>query len=47
MLLEEFPPEETWFEEFWVQVDLGFFGIEKDYACKGLSIPYKNRRRKS
>lgn len=46
MLLEEFPPEENWFEEFRVQVDLGFFGIEKDYACKELSIPHKKPKKK-
>jgi hypothetical protein len=46
MLLEEFPPDESWFDEFRVQVDLGFFGIEKDYNCKELSIPHKKPKKK-
>jgi hypothetical protein len=46
MLLEEFPPDENWFEEFRVHVDLGFVGIEKDFDCKELSIPHKKPKKK-
>jgi hypothetical protein len=38
---EEFPPAEEWFAEHEVHVDLGFYGIEKDYAGKAFSIPHK------
>jgi len=38
---EEFPPGEEWFAEHEVQVDLGFYGIEKDYSGKGFVIPHK------
>lgn len=46
MLVEEFPPTENWFAECRVQVDLGFFGIAKDYACKELAIPHKKPQKK-
>ncbi len=45
MLLEEFPSNERWFEEFQVRVDLGFFGMEKDFVCKELSIPNKKPKK--
>ena len=38
---EEFPPTQDWFADFEVQVDLGFLGIAKEYACKELAIPHK------
>jgi len=41
MFQEEFPPEQEWFAEFRVRVDLGFLGFEKDYVCKELLIPHK------
>lgn len=46
MLLEEFPPTEGWFEEFQLRVDLGFFGIAKDFVCKELAIPHKKPKKK-
>jgi hypothetical protein len=46
MLWEEFPPNESWFEGFQVRVDLGFFGIEKDFVCKELAIPNKKPRKR-
>ena len=46
MLLEEFPPEEHWFAEFRLRVDLGFLGIEKDFICKELFIPHKKPKKK-
>lgn len=46
LLVEEFPPDESWFAESHVQVDLGFVGIEKDYDCKEVSIPHKKPRKK-
>lgn len=45
LLLEEFPPEELWFTKFRLRVDLGFVGIEKDYACKELFIPHKKPKK--
>lgn len=38
---EEFPPTEDWFAAHEVHVDLGFYGIEKDYTGKAFSIPHK------
>ncbi|MGH9878462.1 MAG: transposase family protein [Nitrososphaerales archaeon] len=45
MFQEEFPPEQTWFKDFCVRVDLGFLGIEKDYICKELLIPNKKPKK--
>ena len=42
----EFPPTQDWFRNFEVHVDLGFFGIAKEYSCKELSIPHKKPRQK-
>lgn len=41
MFQEEFPPEQAWFKDFRVRVDLGFLGIEKDYQCQEVLIPNK------
>ena len=38
---EEFSPREDWFAAHEVHVDLGFYGIEKDYAGLACSIPHK------
>jgi len=45
MLTEEFPPEQEWFKNFRVRVDLGFLGIEKDYVCKELLLPNKKKKK--
>jgi hypothetical protein len=45
MLLEEFPPNQPWFEEFQLRVDLGFFGMEKAFVCKELFIPNKKPKK--
>jgi hypothetical protein len=45
MFKEEFPPENNWFKDFQVRVDLGFLGIEKDYVCKELLIPNKKKKK--
>ena len=42
---EEFPPEQEWFKNHCVRVDLGFLGIEKDYVCKELIIPNKKKKK--
>lgn len=41
----EFPPEEEWFKNFKVRVDLGYLGIDKEYVCKELSLPHKKPRK--
>lgn len=43
-LKEEFPPEQAWFENFKVKVDLGFLGIAKDYICQHIMIPHKKKK---
>lgn len=45
MFREEFPPEQNWFQDFRIRVDLGFLGIEKDYECKELLIPNKKPKK--
>ena len=45
MFKEEFPPEQDWFRDFPVRVDLGFLGIEKDYVCKDLLLPNKKKKK--
>lgn len=45
MFKEEFPPEQNWFKDFRVRVDLGFLGIEKDYVCKELMLPNKKKKK--
>ena len=45
MFQQEFPPEQPWFTNFKVRVDLGFLGFDKDYECKELFIPYKKPKK--
>lgn len=45
MLTEEFPPEQDWFKDFRVRVDLGFVGLEKNYVCKELLLPNKKKKK--
>lgn len=41
LLKREFPPEQKWFKNFQVRVDLGYLGFDKEYECKALSLPHK------
>jgi hypothetical protein len=43
-LKEAFPPQENWFKNVAIKVDLGYVGIIKDYLCKSISIPYKKTK---
>ncbi len=45
VLKEEFPPEQPWFKNFKVLVDLGFIGIAKLYEIKELIIGEKKPRK--
>ena len=45
MFKEEFPPALDWFKEFKVRVDVGFPGLEKDYACQELFLPHKKKKK--
>ena len=47
MFKAEFPPEQGWFKNFTVQVDLGFLGIGKDYEVKKLLIPHKKKKKQA
>lgn len=40
----EFPPQQAWFSDLAIGVDLGYLGIVKDYACEQVSIPKKKPR---
>jgi len=44
MFKKEFPPEQDWFKDFAVRVDLGFLGFDKDYTCKRILLPYKKKK---
>ncbi len=45
MLKTEFPPEHPWFETIRAFVDLGYQGIQDDYAGESIEIPYKKPRK--
>ena len=45
MFQHEFPPEQPWFENFKVRLDLGFLGFDKDYHCKELFLPHKKPKK--
>jgi hypothetical protein len=45
ILKEEFPPEQDWFANHRLRVDLGFQGMADDYKCKELSIPHKKKKK--
>lgn len=45
MFKQEFPPEQSWFADLNVRLDLGFVGFDKDYACKQLYLPHKKPRK--
>jgi hypothetical protein len=40
-----FPPEQEWFTELEVRLDLGYLGFEKDYKCQKLYIPHKKPKK--
>ena len=44
LLKLEFPPEQEWFRNFVVRLDLGFLGFEKVYACKEAFLPQKKKK---
>lgn len=46
LLKKEFPPNQPWFKNFNVKVDLGYLGIVKEYECQTISIPYKKSKNK-
>lgn len=45
MLKTEFPPEEAWFVDVEVLLDLGYQGIQTDYQGEHISIPHKKPRK--
>lgn len=45
ILKAEFPPQQDWFENLEVRLDLGYLGFEKDYKCKKLHIPHKKSKK--
>jgi hypothetical protein len=40
----EFLPDQSWFRELGVRLDLGFVGIDKDYEGKELFLPHKKAK---
>ncbi len=45
LLKTEFPPEQPWFKNFTIRVDLGYLGIADQYQCKNIYIPYKKSKK--
>lgn len=45
MLKEELPPEMDWFTDIDVLVDLGYLGIQNDYAGEQIEVPFKKPRK--
>ena len=41
----EFPPEEDWFKNFNLWLDLGFLGAQNDYCPADVNIPHKKQRK--
>lgn len=41
LLKSEFSPENNWFENHTIRLDLGYKGFEIDYLCKKVVIPHK------
>lgn len=40
-LKHEFPPDDAWFSDLAVSLDLGYQGFAKDYECQAVSQPAK------
>lgn len=45
LLKLEFPPEQEWFKNFKIRVDLGYLGFDQEYKCKALSLPHKKPKK--
>lgn len=41
----EFPPDQPWFNDLSVSLDLGYQGFVKDYDCQEVSQPFKKPRK--
>lgn len=39
-----FPPDQPWFSELTIEVDLGYQGVSKEYDCQRVSQPKKKPR---
>jgi hypothetical protein len=40
-LKHHFPPDQPWFSELAIELDLGYQGVVKDYDCQSVSQPTK------
>lgn len=45
MLKTELPPDQDWFADIRVLVDLGYLGIQSDYAGDQIDVPHKKPRK--
>lgn len=45
MLKQEFPPDQDWFVDLDVLVDLAYLGMSKDYRNENIQLPYKKPRK--
>ncbi len=44
-LKHEFPPEQSWFTDLAVSLDLGYLGFGKEYDCQSVSQPTKKPKK--
>lgn len=44
-LKHEFSPDDAWFSELAVSLDLGYQGFAKDYVCQSISQPAKKPKK--
>jgi hypothetical protein len=45
ILKAELPPEQNWFQDFEVRLDLGYIGFKDDYKCAKAYLPYKRKHK--
>jgi hypothetical protein len=45
LLKDELPPNENWFKDLTVFVDLGYLGIRKDYSNEAINVPHKKPKK--
>ena len=45
MLKQEFSPEQDWFDDLDVLVDLAYLGMLKDYRSENIHLPHKKPRK--
>lgn len=47
LMKKKFSPEESWFDSLGLRADLGFLGLESQYSCEEVILPYKKPKNHS